>query len=274
MKILQLGLLLSLLAFSCNEAVDYSLGGDAPEAPQIQVEDLMDGTNRYVVTDLSSGNFVRLWDFGSEGKPKTSTLVSDTVQYAKAGSYTIRLNVSASDGNGTNISEYPVTVLENAAVGCDETLIKLTEFCTSGCWHISTDPTAVKVGPTPLSGEWFTSNGLEATQLDDLWCFNGEDFTIDYQNSGSSFSACQGYVEVPDYPIIPNSDWEYGTDTGVQGLPRITLLESIAWIGVEDSGPTYDIFELTETTMTLIAPIKPCDGAPSPGYFTISFEKL
>lgn len=265
-----------LLLFQCENPDDYQLQGEIPEAPEFSLEPLNDETNRFVVTDLSVGNINRLWEFGADARPKTSTLVSDTVQYPKLGSYTIKLHVAAEDGSGTNVSEKSIVVDMDADLGCEGDFLLFTNECAIGCWSFDTNPGAVKVGPSPLSGEWFTSGNLEPTQLDDVWCFNGEDFTIDYQNNGSSFSACQGYIEDPNFPVAPIAEniFEYLPGEGVQGKDRLSLLNEISFFGVEDSGTTYDIVEINETHMTIVSPLKPCDGAPSTGFFTLAFKKI
>lgn len=270
-NILFFALIGSLLLIGCNEAIDYSLNGSIPSPPTFSIEVLPDNPNRFLVTDLSIGNFTRVWDFGAQAKPKTSTLAQDTVLFTKKGIYSITLHVSAGDGNGTNYSEQTVTVAEDAAQACTETLQDLTNGCTSKCWRLSNEDGSVMVGPTPLSSEWFSSNGLEPTQLDDNWCLDYENLIFDYQNNGSSFSACQGYIEVPDYPIPANASFEYSPGTGYEGTDQIILSDPASWMGTEDSGPTYDVISVSESQLVLLAPIKPCDGSASNGFFTLTF---
>ena len=274
MKKINLLYLISLvfLFAQCNEVEEYSLPGTLPADPDFTIDPVPDDPNRFIVTDNSTGNFTRLWDFGPDGLPKTSSLQQDTVTYSKKGDYTIRLHISASDGSGTANSEQSVFVAEDGVLACSETLEVLTNNCTQKCWRFSEEAGAVAVGPEPLSGEWFTSNGLEPTQLDDLWCINIEDGIFDYQNQGSSFSACQGYVEDVNYPVPVGALFEYIPGGGIDGLDRITLLTPGSWMGVEDSGPTYDIFSVTSSRLVLIAPLFPCDGSPSTGFFTFTFK--
>ena len=260
------------LGMACNKSEDFSITGPVPPAPDFTIEALPDDPNRFVVTDLSSGNFSHLWDFGSEAAPKTSALTQDTIFYAKKGSYTITLHVAAADGNGTNYKEQTITVTEDAPLSCSGDLINLTENCTTKCWRLSNDAGSVSVGPEPLSSAWFSSTGLEPTQLDDQWCLDIENSIFDYQNNGSSFSACQGYVEVADYPIPADALFDYLPGGGYQGADRITLLVDESWMGVEDSGPTYDVISVTEQKLVLLAPSIDCDsGGPGDGFFTLTF---
>ena len=118
------------------------------------------------------------------------------------------------------------------------------------------------MGPIPYSGEWYTSPDITPAQADDRWCFK-EDGTFIYDNAGASFSSCQGYVEDPNYPIPPVNNWTLGEGKGIDNLDRLNL-DGI-WMGVEDSGPTYDMIEVTGNKMMLLTPIRPCDGSPSNG---------
>ncbi len=258
------------LCLSCNESEDFSLTGPVPPEPDFSVEALPDDPNRFVVTDLSSGNFSHLWDFGNEATPKTSTLKQDTVFYAKQGTYTIALHVTAADGNGTNYREQTVMVAEDAPLACSEDLVNLTDNCTTKCWRLSNAAGSVSVGPEPLSSAWFASSGLEPTQLDDQWCLDIENSVFDYQNNGSSFSACQGYIEVAGYPVPADATFDYLPGGGYEGTDRIVLLADGSWMGVEDSGPTYDIISVTAQQLVLLAPIKHCDSG-DPGFFTLTF---
>lgn len=270
-KILMALLVLGLFT-QCQEDEDFSLDGALPEKPAFTLEAVPDDPNRFVYTDLSDGNFTRLWEFGENAQPKTSVSQKDTVLFKKKGMYTVRLHISASDGSGTAFSEETITIAEDAALGCTEILASLTNDCASKCWRMSDAAGSVSVGPTPFSSEWFSSSELELTQLDDVWCFDAESFIYDYQNNGSSFSACQGYIEDENYPFISGISFEFIEGGGEGGLDRIVLTDEAAWMGVEDSGPIYDISEVSSTKLVLLAPIKPCDGAASNGFFTLIFE--
>ncbi len=262
------------LLWMCHEIPEYDLPSGQISA-QMKVTDLGDGSNRFLVEDLTDGSFTRVWDFGDAGSPKSSKNRIDTVQYAKKGEYEIKLFVSASDGSGVATTEQSVLVNEDITVDCEGNFALFTGDCKIGCWKLSPEAGAIRVGPSPLSGEWFTSGSLEATQLDDVWCFDGETFTLDYQNNGSSFSACQGYIEDPNYPVPApeENSWIYTAGGGLEGVDKISLENDIAWFGTEDSGPEYHIFSISESEMEVVSPIKPCDGSDSPGYFTFLFIK-
>ncbi|HNL40179.1 MAG TPA: hypothetical protein PKH43_13610, partial [Saprospiraceae bacterium] len=96
----------------------------APGAPSFSVAFLPNDPNRVVITDLSEGNFQRLWDLPG-GNPKSSTKAVDTVQYAKAGEYVITLYVSKSDGSGTSSATQKVTIDADAALDCNSKLALL-----------------------------------------------------------------------------------------------------------------------------------------------------
>lgn len=264
-------LVLICLLLSCNEGINNQLTGDLPAKPNFTIDSVPGDKNRFIYTDLSSGNFTRVWEFGDDAKPSTSILKSDTVFYSKAGDYTIKLHISAQDGNGTNFNSQEIKVLTDAPISCNDILDKLSNGCTRKCWRFSTEDGAVKVGPEPFSGEWFTSNSLEPTQLDDLWCIDFENGKFEHITQGSAFSACQGYIEVIDYPVPPDAGFEYEPQAGVLGFDRLILTEEGSWFGIEDSGPVYDIISVSDTKLELLAPLKPCDNSVTPGYFTLTF---
>ena len=103
--------------------------GSLPNAPEISWSFVEGDSNRIVVTDLSTGNFNRLWEFPG-GTPATSQLKSDTVLYTKAGMYEINLYVSAEGGSGTAFNSAKVEILNDAALECDPTLSLLTGIAT------------------------------------------------------------------------------------------------------------------------------------------------
>lgn len=259
--------LVLILAFSnCNESIDYSLEGDLPAKPDFTIEAVPDDPNSFVVTDISEGNFSRVWDFG-EGAPSTSILKSDTVFFKKAGDYDITLHVSSETGGGTSFNTKSVNV-EADVEGCQ--LLFLNEDCSRKCWRLSGEPSSVILGPDPFSQEWYNSPDITASQADDIWCFH-EDGTFEYENFGATFSACNGYIDVEDYEIPAEMTYTLNPGGGLQGFDRIELGD--LWMGIEDSGITYDIVEVTEDKMIMLTPLRPCDGSPSTGWFTLTFLK-
>lgn len=260
--------ILSILAISaCNEPTDFSLDADPPAPPEFLIEPVSGDPNRFIITDVSEGNFSRVWSM-EDGQPETSTLKSDTVFYNRMGEYEIKLFIASESGGGTAQNIKTVTV-DADVLGCQ--LDFLNEDCSMKCWKLSPEPASVMVGPIPFSGEWFTSDDITDNQADDMWCFS-EDGTLIYDNSGATFSSCQGFVDVEDYPIPNEILYTYADGSGIDNLNRITI-EGI-FMGVEDSGPTYDIIEVSEDKMMLLTPLKPCDGSPSTGWFTLTFLKV
>jgi len=254
-----------IIAFSaCNEAIDYGLEADLPEKPDFKIEGVDGDPNSFVVTDLSEGNFSRTWDFGV-GTPATSTLRSDTVFYNRAGVYDVTLHIASESGGGTAFNTQAITV-EMDVEGCQ--LLFLNEDCSTKCWRLSGEPGSVKVGPIPFSGEWYTSPDITPTQADDQWCFS-EDGTFEYFNGGASFSACAGFVDIEDYEIPEDMTYTFSPGAGFDGMDRIVI--SDLWMGVEDSGNSYDIIEVSEDEIMFLTPTKPCDGAPTNGWFTLTF---
>ncbi len=255
---------------ACEPEQDESIDiGALPAAPQFTAEVLTDEPNRVAVAITSDGYFDYVWD-APEALPATSKLVVDTFFYQSAGEHVITLHAAAEGGSGTASSSQTVTILEDAMTVCDETLELLTNNCAIRCWKMSEAPGGVKVGPVPLSGEWYTSPGLDVSQINDRWCFEADGLAHTYDNGGSTFSACQGFVEVANYPIPVGVTYSVLPSSSTFADFEITLSEG--WMGVEDSGPFYEIISISETELTLLTPTKPCDGSPTNGWFTLVFE--
>jgi hypothetical protein len=56
--------------------------GPLPGKPEFSVEYVPGDSNKVIITDLSQGNFIRLWNIEG-GQPATSTLTSDTIVFSK-----------------------------------------------------------------------------------------------------------------------------------------------------------------------------------------------
>lgn len=271
-------LLLTLSVFvSCDpfEEDDINIG-PLPEAPTFTASVDPDNANKIIITNTSQGFIDFIWDItggvGLEGTPNVSTLNSDTVLFSTMGTYDITLHATKSGGSGTSYSSQTFTIAEDAVVECDDKFSLLTDGCTSKCWKLSNEAGAISVGPVELSTEWFSSpeDGHDPSQVDDTWCFSFEDFAWTYNNNGSTFSACQGYIEDPNYPVPTGIVFSVLNSGTTFSDYKIVLPEGV-WMGVEDSGPEYQIVDINEFEMTLLAPLAPCDGAAS-GWFTIKFE--
>ena len=255
---------------ACDPSIDEQIALPAqPEAPTISIEQLDDGSNRVVITDLSSGFFSRVWDLPG-GTPNTSTLVSDTILYQKAGEYAITLHSAKEAGGGTTSVSQSVSFAEDAILACTDEITNLTGGCDNllgKCWIFSQVAGAISVGPTPGSTEWYTSpeGGLVPEQYDDRFCFTFEASSFQYKNNGSTIDPYNGYAAVE---IDPPTDLTYflSPGGGDNGETRIVLPEG-AFMGVMDSGPLYDIVFLTENELVVRSEI--VGGA---GWFDLYFK--
>lgn len=145
-----------------------------------------------------------------------------------------------------------------------------------GAWQFDTSAGALSVGPTPLSGEWYSSleGGLQPTQLDDRWTFTESNLLI-YDNSGTTLNPFAGFVETE----VEWDPWVFEMEAAgnILGLNGFTVLSETpdicGWMGVWDSGPNYEIVELTETTLVILGQIQSFDCVPSEGYFTMRFVR-
>ncbi|MDX1906248.1 MAG: hypothetical protein SF053_04380 [Bacteroidia bacterium] len=221
-------------------------------------------SNRVIVNDASAGSFVRLWDFGNG---KFSDAATDTAYYPFAGVFKISLSVSGQ--GGMSQQEETITIVRDAEVVCDSTLFYLAGGCgttDSAAWVFAQVAGTIKVGPTPLSAEWFSSSAgsLQAEQYDDSWVFAFNGSRFQYYNNGLTVDPGQGYIPVPLTPAT-NVTWTLSPGTGFNGADQI-ILPSGSFIGVMDSGPIYDIVEVSPSILVLLSPL-----AAGGGYFTLTF---
>lgn len=279
-NILYLSIIVFIAFMGCDpyQEADINLG-QSPSIPDFSIEFLHGDSNTIIVTDLSQGNFARIWDFGENAdgnRPikQTSTLTTDTVQYSKAGSYTITLHVSAQGGGGTAQNSKTITIANDAQVGCEETIALLTGDCLPAgkCWTFSQVAGAVTVGPNPGDGSWHSSSegGLEPAQYDDAFCFFIEGASFRYMNNGQTIDPWDGYQAV-DYTPPTDHTWTFSPGTGNNGMDQI-ILTTDSFLGVWDASNVYDIVSLTETELVVQTPFLTQDNGQ--GWFELYFVAL
>lgn len=275
MKHIQFFAVLLILAtlLSCDPQIDDDIDlGPLPAPPEFSVTMVPGDSNRFVVQDLYENSFERLWTFEG-GDPRTSELETDTVFYAKAGTYKITLYIAEYGGDGTSKSSQTVTVVKDVASECGEMIALLTGDCgpEGKCWTFSTEAGAVTVGPTYGSSQWFSSpeGGLQPEQYDDSFCFFFEGNLFEYRNNGATISPWDGYVPVAYAP--PPGDWLYREGTGMNGADQIILPDE-HFMGVWDSDNILDVVFLTEDALVVRTRIADQQGNPAAeGWFELHF---
>lgn len=115
-----------------------------------------DRNNAFIFSDATPGGFISSWDFGGL---KTSTKSSDTMFFAYAGSYQVKLT-SASKG-GTTTTTQDVVIANNSPFAADFEVTNLGDYRF-----------IVKVTtPSPLSQKWVFANGESSAQSVDTVYF-------------------------------------------------------------------------------------------------------
>ncbi len=268
-------LLSACLFITCNPTRDDDFSLDSiVETPNISVEQVPSDGNKFLVKDLSSGNYKGLWDFDRGSLPATSSKAIDTVFYSKAGEYTITYFISKADGSGTATASKKVKVLQNAVAACSPKLALLTGDCgpNGKCWTLTKKAAAVKVGPSYDDFSWFTSpvNGLQPTQYDDGFCFTFTDFIYQNRNNGKSINPWDGYKAV-DYDG-GLSNFQFLEGTGNSNRDQI-IIPNEQFMGVWDSDNIMDVVKLTETELVLRAKLRAQNGIPAnEGWFELTYE--
>lgn len=273
-KIFVIITLSGLLVLGCKPDRDDDIQlPPASDAPQFSVSFVEGDSNRLVLTDLSQGNFQRLWDLPG-GTPKNSTKAVDTVFYDEAGEYVITLFVSKSDGSGTPSASQRVTILTDAPLSCTGKMALLTGCGPDGqCWTFSRAAGAVKVGPTYDDFSWYTSppDGLQDEQYDDGFCFTFDGLVFQNSNNGASVNPWAGYQPQPHDPGVSEFIFLEGTGTG--GRDQI-VLPNDQFMGVWDSDNVLDVVTLTADQLVVRARQCAQDGTPLPqGWFELHFVR-
>ena len=164
-------------------------------------------------------------------------------------------------------------------IACEGTLALLTGCDNPTIWKFSSEFGALSIGPEPGSSDWYASpaNGLYDYQYDDRWILTSAGEFI-YLNNGETMNPFDGYV--PTSMTVEPSTYTLDLEVGIWGTDRILVgdltTESSAmcgWMGVWDSGPMYDIIELTENRLVLLAQQQQsdCVNPEGSGYFTLIF---
>lgn len=227
-------------------------------------------SNRVVFTSLAGDAFLHFWDFGNGF---TSNATTDTTFYPQAGDYEVTYSVYTAGGSGSASATIPVA--NTVELPCEGTLALLTGCDNQKTWIFSGEQGAIGVGPTPGSTEWYMSPvaGLVPEQYDDSYQFtvDGEYF---YNNNGGTVNPFEGYV-VTELAVPDTLSYLLNPGVGLNGEDQIRLLPDdtgFCWfMGVWDCGPTFDILELTEDRLVVMAPIQNGDCTAGEGYFTLIF---
>lgn len=222
-------------------------------------------SNRVAFASTVGDGFLHFWSFGNG---LTSTLPVDTVYYPQAGTYEVSYQVFNAGGSAEATDE---VVIENTLeLPCEGPMALLTGCDEQKTWFWSQEAGAISVGPQPGSSEWYASpaGGLVDEQYDDSYQFTFDGNSYVYENNGGTVNPYEGYIvsalEVPEMMFV------FSEGTGDDGEDQI-ILPNCWFMGVWDSGPVYDIVELTADRMVVEAPFQNGDCSPGDGYFTLTF---
>jgi len=251
--------------YSCNPQIDEGI--DLPNAPSASFSwDYLPGDENRVVFNGNPGDgFMHFWDFGNG---LTSNQLTDTIFYPQMGDYDVTYSVFNAGGNGTAEQTIPIAV--TVELPCEGSLELLTGCDNQKTWRFSSEEAAIGVGPAPYSIEWYQSpaGGLVPEQYADEYQFTF-DGAFNYENYDCTINPFEGYIctalEVPD-----DLTFQFTEGTGTSGEDQVHL-PACWFMGTWDSGPTYDIIELTETTLILHGAVQTGDCTSGEGYFTFKF---
>lgn len=260
--------ILLIIVFLCGcepyEVDDIDLG-PAPTG-SFTYEILPNNPNLVRFVSQTDNAFLIGWDFGNG---VSSNQAVDTANFLFAGEYVVTMTAAGRGGSASSMQT--IVIAQDDANACsNETLLSLVGGCTTEAskgWTFSFDSGAISVGPEPGSSEWFISaaGGLVPEQYDDTFVFKIDENTFEYENNVLTVNPWEGY-EAQEY--IPPTDavWDLSFGTGMDGKDQIILTEG-SFMGVRDSGPIYDIVEMTDESLVLSSPI-----IEDVGFFTLHFK--
>jgi len=229
-------------------------------------------SNKFALASTSQNAWRYDWDKSGAGFVQGKAL--DTVYFAYAGTYTVKLFVYGQNGTATASQDIVVTASDpNACVG---TQLGFITSCTSKTWKLDPDAGAYKVGPNADDGSWWSSGLGDVTgrscEFNDEYKFEfSANKTFTYDNKGDFYA--DGYMGTNSNGCEPTANytatqapWGSGTFTyeftegaGVNNLGQLKVVGLGAHIGLQKvrnggentSSPatsiTYDVLEQTHT---------------------------
>jgi len=264
LSIILTGILISLIFASCDPYEEKRPELPAPPSGSFSWNYLPGDENRVVFSTNVAEGFLHFWDFDNG---RTSNKTTDTIFFPQMGSYDVSYSVFNSGGMGTSVQTVEISNSVNAL--CEGTLELLSGCDQQKTWVFSQVAGAISVGPDPYSTGWYSSpaGGLVVEQYDDSYQFSvGGDFI--YENQLSTISPFEGYISIA--LEVPALNYSLSPGTGTSGEDQI-LLPSCWFMGTWDSGPIYDIVELTESSLVIHGRLQNGDCTAGNGYFTFYF---
>jgi len=237
--------------------------------PNFEIVDLTKGKVRLINT--TSTPSIAQWTVVSTGQKLTGDTVD--VNLIFAGQYEVELSIVAQGGMASVKKQ--VTVDENDPEACEDTrALGFIASCDQKTWKLNPEPGALKVGPGPDNGEWWSSGAADiqgrSCEFNDeyTFAFNAEG-TFNYDNKGDFFA--DGYLGNKTTGCEPAGNlsgdqqlWNSGAfsfsvteGSGVKKLGQLRLVGKGAHIGVKkahnggevEAGPVndfvlYDILDM------------------------------
>ncbi|WP_028295240.1 hypothetical protein [Olivibacter sitiensis] len=261
--------LVAFLAFQACSVEGDNLKLDALPTPDFEIA-AGENSNTMRLINTTNTPSIAYWTVPSTGQK----LQGDTIElnFTFAGNYEVTLDVAAQGGMASLTKE--VSIAQNDPTACEYTrTLGFLASCTSKTWRLNPAAGALKVGPGPDDGSWWSSGaGDVATRSCDFndeytFSFNAN-ATFSYDSKGDFFN--DGFISgdavcEPESKLVGDQEtWRSGTfsytyiaNAGTRGLGQIRLNGRGAHIGLRKaynggenaSGPvnnavTYDILEI------------------------------
>lgn len=146
-----------------------------------------------------------------------------------------------------------------------------------GTWQLSTEAAAISIGPTPFSTEWYSSNpfGLEPEQYEGRWSLSDNGAYTYHETSGTIDPFGNLVTYNPEVTTVEY--FEEGGELGGLAFEVADMNTSLGtlcgWMGYVNSGPTYDVVELTGSNLTILAEVWNDNCASPIGFITVKFDR-
>lgn len=256
-------ILVALTLFSCTKD---PVMGSAPTEADAQFSYIVSSTSANVIEfTAASEDKQYLWDLGNGIKKQGANIVGE---YPYAGTYIVKLTVFGQGGSVS--STQTITIDQDDLSLLNNPIYNMLTGGVSGpgfkVWHVDSAAVAhIGVGPDPESAagaipEWWSANPNEKPGCgiyDDSYVFHLNAFKFDMITNGDVYihnslsSTFPGsFQNLFDYtaPYTDQLDESWQLTEGTQN--SITISNN-AFIGFFTGVRTYNILEMTDTTMQL-----------------------
>lgn len=251
--------LLALSFVACEPQLDDKPElGNPPGEVTFSVTEVENEPNTFLLESTTPGGFIFSWDLGNGATENGNNIA---VTYAKAGDYTITLDLVTDGGVGS--ASKMVSVAEDLPISCETNeLFEFLSNCDTRTWKLVEEEGAYWVGN---ASETWWQNPLDEVEVrpcawNDEWVFN-VDGSVVYDTKGDVWA--EDYFgfnfECVEESILSDEirPWASGTHSyavNADGEPNFTMFGLGAFMGLPKATNGSEVtFPVSANTYTVTA---------------------